>query len=220
MHIFLSFLPKQKQPSLHFSSSSSSASLPFPSMAMSDTMSGPNDWFHFYDQQNFPAGQLLPSSVSDATTVTTTATTQLGISGSTPTQLNPEGRVSKPIRRRSRASRRTPTTLLNTDTTNFRAMVQQFTGAPFAPTPSSATGFPNLGFGFGSRPAHVNPNGLMLAPSAFHLQQQQQLYEQQQSQHYMYSGNREGGDNRFAQRPPNVSDEGPPGVFMGHGGRF
>ncbi|KAE8673055.1 hypothetical protein F3Y22_tig00111812pilonHSYRG00018 [Hibiscus syriacus] len=40
------------------------------------------------------------------------------------------GRVGKPARKRSRASRRTPTTLLNTDTTNFRAMVQQFTGNP------------------------------------------------------------------------------------------
>lgn len=42
------------------------------------------------------------------------------------------GRGARPIRRRSRASRRTPTTLLNTDTTNFRAMVQHFTGSPAA----------------------------------------------------------------------------------------
>ncbi|PWA60778.1 VQ-like protein [Artemisia annua] len=39
-------------------------------------------------------------------------------------------RVTRPsnTRRRSRASRKTPTTLLSTDTTNFRAMVQRFTG--------------------------------------------------------------------------------------------
>ncbi|KAG6591811.1 VQ motif-containing protein 22-like [Cucurbita pepo subsp. pepo] len=55
-------------------------------------------------------------------------------------------RVAKPVRKRSRASRRTPTTLLNTDAANFRAMVQQFTGGPshtlhnfaaFDPTPAA-----------------------------------------------------------------------------------
>ncbi|TKY57541.1 VQ motif-containing protein 22 [Spatholobus suberectus] len=162
---------------------------------MSDAISIPNDWLHFY-QQSFP-GEVIPSSVSDATTVTTTAM---------PAQLSPEGRVSKPIRRRSRASRRTPTTLLNTDTTNFRAMVQQFTGAPSAPD--------HL---FGSRPLPVNPNGLMLAPS-LSLQHQQHVYHQQ---HYTYT---EGGDNAFFQRlsnptpPNNVADRG--GLFVDHGGRF
>lgn len=36
-------------------------------------------------------------------------------------------------RKRSRASRRAPTTVLTTDTSNFRAMVQEFTGIPAAP---------------------------------------------------------------------------------------
>ncbi|KAL3637379.1 hypothetical protein CASFOL_018547 [Castilleja foliolosa] len=36
-------------------------------------------------------------------------------------------------RKRSRASRRAPTTVLSTDTTNFRAMVQEFTGIPAPP---------------------------------------------------------------------------------------
>ncbi|KQJ98225.1 nuclear envelope pore membrane protein POM 121 [Brachypodium distachyon] len=43
-------------------------------------------------------------------------------------------------RKRTRASRRAPTTVLTTDTSNFRAMVQEFTGVPsppFAPTASS-----------------------------------------------------------------------------------
>ncbi|XP_027332956.1 uncharacterized protein LOC113847855 [Abrus precatorius] len=157
-----------------------------------------NEWLHFY-QQNFQA-EVLPA---DATAVTTTGTP-------TQAQLSPEGRVSKPIRRRSRASRRTPTTLLNTDTTNFRAMVQQFTGGPTAP---STPTLPNMAFGFGSRPLPVNPSGLMLAPSLEH----QQLY---QNQHPTYG---EGGDNTFFQRlsnptPPNVTQQG--GLFMDHGGRF
>ncbi|XP_062195108.1 uncharacterized protein LOC133898434 [Phragmites australis] len=36
-------------------------------------------------------------------------------------------------RKRTRASRRAPTTVLTTDTSNFRAMVQEFTGTPSAP---------------------------------------------------------------------------------------
>ncbi|KAG4934791.1 hypothetical protein AAZX31_18G017700 [Glycine max] len=46
-------------------------------------------------------------------------------------------------KKRSRASRRAPTTVLTTDTTNFRAMVQEFTGIPAPPfTSSSSSSFP------------------------------------------------------------------------------
>nr|GMC94716.1 rho GTPase-activating protein gacF-like [Ipomoea batatas]GMC98908.1 rho GTPase-activating protein gacF-like [Ipomoea batatas] len=40
-------------------------------------------------------------------------------------------------KKRSRASRRAPTTVLTTDTSNFRAMVQEFTGIPSPPFTSS-----------------------------------------------------------------------------------
>ncbi|GAA0152700.1 hypothetical protein LIER_37541 [Lithospermum erythrorhizon] len=45
-------------------------------------------------------------------------------------------------KKRSRASRRAPTTVLTTDTTNFRAMVQEFTGIPAPPFTSSSSLFP------------------------------------------------------------------------------
>ncbi|ONM59829.1 VQ motif-containing protein [Zea mays] len=48
----------------------------------------------------------------------------------------------KPPRKRPRASRRPPTTVVTTDTSNFRAMVQEFTGIPAPPPPSFA---PHLG---------------------------------------------------------------------------
>ncbi|KAG0499501.1 hypothetical protein HPP92_003764 [Vanilla planifolia] len=58
-------------------------------------------------------------------------------------------RSRKGVRKRPRASRRTPTTLLNTDASNFRAMVQQFTGVPSVPyTTSHVTSEPST-FGFG-----------------------------------------------------------------------
>ncbi|XP_010526645.1 PREDICTED: uncharacterized protein LOC104804153 isoform X2 [Tarenaya hassleriana] len=41
--------------------------------------------------------------------------------------------VVKRSKKRSRASRRAPTTVLTTDTSNFRAMVQEFTGIPAPP---------------------------------------------------------------------------------------
>ncbi|XP_028758672.1 uncharacterized protein LOC114717629 [Neltuma alba] len=64
--------------------------------------------------------------ISDANTVATTT------SSSSPGPTSPKAinNGSRPIRRRSRASKRTPTTLLTANTTNFRALVQQFTGCP------------------------------------------------------------------------------------------
>ncbi|CAA6658146.1 unnamed protein product [Spirodela intermedia] len=73
-----------------------------------------------------PAVALAPASAPAA------APPPTGSGGGAITQPSMEGRIVKTGRKRSRASRKTPTTLLNTDTTNFRAMVQQFTGAPTA----------------------------------------------------------------------------------------
>eukprot|EP00257_Ricinus_communis_P023741 XP_015583800.1 VQ motif-containing protein 22 [Ricinus communis] len=198
---------------------------------MSETMSSPSDhWGQFYNhhhQQN----QMVPPNrtmfvsgggsdgLSDATVVTTTVTSTAAtatqnpfISGNSSSpragNLSPEGRVSKPVRRRSRASRRTPTTLLNTDTTNFRAMVQQFTGGPSAPFGSgSQINAPNFSFALNPRQTHVNPSGVMV-PGGFHLQyqQQQQQYQQPSQPSYMFSmGNNNSntpshGDHVFFQR--------------------
>ncbi|EYU24001.1 hypothetical protein MIMGU_mgv1a021604mg [Erythranthe guttata] len=55
-----------------------------------------------------------------------------GVSAPTVTNTNQAAAARNP-RKRSRASRRAPTTVLTTDTTNFRAMVQEFTGVPAPP---------------------------------------------------------------------------------------
>lgn len=47
--------------------------------------------------------------------------------------LPPAPAPAKPAKKRPRASRRPPTTVLTTDTSNFRAMVQEFTGIPAPP---------------------------------------------------------------------------------------
>ncbi|XP_022762195.1 VQ motif-containing protein 22-like [Durio zibethinus] len=94
---------------------------------MNETLSSSSEWMQFYQQ-------AIDGSFgfSDATTVTTvTSGNKLRPSSSfvAGDHLTPnKGRISKPVRRRSRASKRTPTTLLNADTKNFRSLVQQFTG--------------------------------------------------------------------------------------------
>ncbi|CAD6225155.1 unnamed protein product [Miscanthus lutarioriparius] len=55
----------------------------------------------------------------------------------------PAAQPPRGSRKRTRASRRAPTTVLTTDTSNFRAMVQEFTGIRPRPSPrASGVGFP------------------------------------------------------------------------------
>lgn len=55
----------------------------------------------------------------------------------TSTNANVNVNAARNPKKRSRASRRAPTTVLTTDTSNFRAMVQEFTGIPAPPFTSS-----------------------------------------------------------------------------------
>ncbi|KAB2020774.1 hypothetical protein ES319_D07G091800v1 [Gossypium barbadense] len=157
-------------------------------------MSSPTDWSHFYCQNLSNQEQVsFDEQGHDATVVSTVTATSSG------GHLSPEGRVGKPARKRSRASRRTPTTLLNTDPTNFRAMVQQFTGGPSAvrfASDSVHLGGPDFGFGV-RQPNAINPGSLTVPPAGFQLQYQQQQQQlqlmQHQNQAYMFS--RLGGNN-------------------------
>ncbi|CAI9777638.1 unnamed protein product [Fraxinus pennsylvanica] len=59
------------------------------------------------------------------------------VSGPSDNHNHDLNQVARNPKKRSRASRRAPTTVLTTDTTNFRAMVQEFTGIPAPPFTSS-----------------------------------------------------------------------------------
>ncbi|CAL4971115.1 unnamed protein product [Urochloa decumbens] len=103
-----------------------------------------------------PAATEATVVTAAAAAGTVSSPTSGGSAGSpTRAQTQPgveSGRVGKPARRRSRASRRAPVTLLNTDTSNFRAMVQQFTGipsGPYGPAGAGAGGGPVISFGGG-----------------------------------------------------------------------
>ncbi|GJN39059.1 hypothetical protein PR202_gb28153 [Eleusine coracana subsp. coracana] len=173
--------------------------------AMSDTGSSFDHWAGLYDPEPTPsdAGGFADGTTAAAATSPTSA----GSGGGSPTkaaahqhQPGIEGpRVGKqPARRRSRASRRAPVTLLNTDTANFRAMVQQFTGIP-AP-PAGAFGAPVINFAadYGLFPP---PAGVMSFDHLHHRSQQQHptstaaaaLHDQlvirrQQQQQQQYTG--------------------------------
>lgn len=114
---------------------------------MNDTNPISTQWLHYYHQPTAsvtnPVAAVTSGGHSETTTstimttsfMTTNTSTISSPSNSTSmlsgtNHLNPQGggTVARPIRRRSRASRRTPTTLLNASTTNFRSLVQQFTG--------------------------------------------------------------------------------------------
>lgn len=144
-------------------------------------MSGPNDWMQFY-QQNFatqapsPPGLSAPAvnllTPADSTVLSNMTTTSPNMNrDSNPDRLSAEGSVSRPARRRPRASRRTPVTTMSTDAANFRAMVQHFTGAPSTTSaPEASRGGMNVEFGLGAaRSGEVAPSGSFQQ----HLQQQQ-----------------------------------------------
>ncbi|KAE8701691.1 Tetratricopeptide repeat-containing protein, putative isoform 1 [Hibiscus syriacus] len=80
---------------------------------------------------------------------------------------------TKNPKKRTRASRRAPTTVLTTDTTNFRAMVQEFTGIPAPPFPGSSSFSRRLDLfcsGSGLQSGHLEPLGSLLRPSARRVQ--------------------------------------------------
>ncbi|XP_022931401.1 VQ motif-containing protein 22-like [Cucurbita moschata] len=154
-------------------------------------MSGPGDWLQFYHQNLTTTAAPPPSDQSTSEMVFVDRVSDAIASANTgaSTGLNPERRVAKPVRRRSRTSRRTPTTLLNTDTTNFRAMVQQFTGGPTPPFASSIS--PNFSLGFGAIPQ--SNSGLISPPSGYPLQ-----FYHHNPQPFMIPASAHGGE--FLQR--------------------
>ncbi|XP_059440319.1 VQ motif-containing protein 22-like [Corylus avellana] len=153
-----------------------------------------HQWLPFYDHQS-AAIDGQPPPLSHDTTIDSSPSAPNNAH-----QLTPKGSVSKAARRRSRASKRTPTTLLNANANNFRALVQQFTGCPSAAISfGNQKGPVNLDFGRG-REENQRIISSLMAPFTnnnnyddhhhFLQQSQSQQYHHQQQQHHhqsMYS---------------------------------
>ncbi|XXG74458.1 hypothetical protein AAC387_Pa07g3171 [Persea americana] len=175
-------------------------------MVMADNSRIPSEWAQSHygrtigrpvDPLRTPPGER--SSIGGETSIrTSTATTTTNM------HVNARGGIGKPTKRRSRASRKGPITLFNTDTANFRAMVQQYTGAPaVAISSGSQPGPPTVNFGFGGR--GLDPyQGMMVPPSQTHptLQQLQQQLVLQRGGESLFSL----GNNNRATSDMGISD--------------
>ncbi|KAI4341919.1 hypothetical protein MLD38_026588 [Melastoma candidum] len=163
----------------------------------------PHHWMHFYQLAPFPLSQpsssssesALVSTIPQSASPPPTTHPNPGPGGSS--GLNPEGRVTKPARRRTRASRRTPTTVMNTDTTNFRAMVQQYTGGPPTASLGSGAGPSMLSFGF--RQGQLAPSSSGIGHAQYSPQQPHQLYDNLLSLNTTNSNNVNSGNSQGNQ---------------------
>ncbi|RWW22290.1 hypothetical protein GW17_00013519 [Ensete ventricosum] len=157
-------------------------------MAVSDTASKPTEWVPF-DRRSI--GQPPPLSPAvfgpSSESIVVTAASSPTASGGTP-RPETESRVVRPARRRTRASRRAPVTLLITDTSNFRAMVQQFTGFPPGP-PYSSSYRPDFGLDFTDPQTTVAPLGHLLHPTYLEHQYEphQRHHHRRHHQQYQYT---------------------------------
>ncbi|XP_047072567.1 uncharacterized protein LOC124681786 [Lolium rigidum] len=155
-------------------------------MAMIDTASSFANWsddlYHYAPSPGLSLGGVADSTII-ATAAAPTSPASAGSGDGSPSRsaagvLGPRA-AGKPsaARKRARASRRAPVTMLNTDAANFRAMVQQFTGIPAPPAgPFSAGGARAINFGV---PDYGFPQQQQQQPAAVsfdHLHQRQQQY--------------------------------------------
>ncbi|XP_076911282.1 uncharacterized protein LOC143569197 [Bidens hawaiensis] len=91
---------------------------------------------------DFATYPMINSNNMMHTTTTTSTKPSTGSESSDHHIHNNIGVTLKNPKKRTRASRRAPTTVLTTDTTNFRQMVQEFTGIPTSPFSSTTTTTP------------------------------------------------------------------------------
>ncbi|KAK8591971.1 hypothetical protein V6N13_062564 [Hibiscus sabdariffa] len=97
---------------------------------------------------------------------------------------SPNGSSSKPIRRRPRVSKKKPTTLVNANASNFRALVQRFTGCPVS---ANTRGPVNLNFALGTehnQRGTTATSTMLAAGSDNHFYYHQETASQQEQQHH------------------------------------
>ncbi|CAN4080389.1 unnamed protein product [Withania somnifera] len=123
----------------------------------------PTQWMDleipYYYQQTHPHELYSDSTIINTNTQNTTGDhhqysintisteNSSHISGNDHELISPKSSIIKPVRRRSRASKKTPTTLLNVSITNFQALVQQHTGCHSSLVFKNQKGPMNLSFG-------------------------------------------------------------------------
>ncbi|XP_065847823.1 uncharacterized serine-rich protein C215.13-like [Euphorbia lathyris] len=112
-------------------------------------------------------------------------------------------------KKRTRASRRAPTTVLTTDTSNFRAMVQEFTGIPAPPFSGSpyTRRFDLFGSGMRSEPVASSSLYHPLRPSAQKVHQQSPfLFSSSSSSSSLMMSNNSSSTNSSTSNPVTTSN--------------
>ncbi|KAM7270805.1 hypothetical protein ACFE04_030019 [Oxalis oulophora] len=180
-------------------------------------MSDSNDWEKLYEITATDDGSSHEATsyglFSDSTNMTSYNPNTIGSSTDQSTTLSKSG--SKPVRRRSRASKKTPTTLLNANANNFRDLVQQFTGCPSVPfSLGSQRGPVNLNFGLVSSDRYDHHHQVMAGSTTTNYYNHHQLpatepqqvsnYEQQSS----VSFDRNEGNNNINNYYNNINHVG------------
>ncbi|GLT49490.1 hypothetical protein SLA2020_230420 [Shorea laevis] len=149
-------------------------------MSTTSTITGCAEWMQFYEQGAFDG--VGAASFPDATTVTASVMTSDG--NLSPVSSSPV----KSTRRRSRASKKAPTTLLNANASNFRALVHQFTGCPTRPL--SRRGPVNLNFALRNEEStQTNVSSASTTPifgTNYYFQHPNQPQPPQQQEHHMF----------------------------------
>ncbi|KAF4357372.1 hypothetical protein F8388_023551 [Cannabis sativa] len=109
-----------------------------------------DEWIQYYHQTLLDGEEPISHNNNHDVLSGVMSSESLGSPGSSSPTASQDPQVStpsKPVRRRSRASKKTPTTLLNANANNFRALVQQFTGCPTPISFANQKGPLNLNFG-------------------------------------------------------------------------
>ncbi|TKY74363.1 Calmodulin-binding protein 25 [Spatholobus suberectus] len=108
--------------------------------ALSQSHPNPNPNYHSLLNLDSQGPRSEPNCTHPESLPSATATTNQCLSGPQPLGHDniinappPNNNLLRNSKKRSRASRRAPTTVLTTDPTNFRSMVQEFTGIPAPP---------------------------------------------------------------------------------------
>ncbi|KAE8709264.1 Copper-exporting ATPase / responsive-to-antagonist 1 / copper-transporting ATPase (RAN1) isoform 1 [Hibiscus syriacus] len=127
-------------------------------------------WMQFYEHTSADEVSAPSTGFSDATAITASTVSS-----------------SKPIRRRPRVSKRKPTTLLNANASNFRALVQQFTGCPATHLSANRRGPINLNFALGKE-HNISGTATSVMPAAgnhyYYRQSHRENSSQQQQQSF------------------------------------
>ncbi|KAJ8758556.1 hypothetical protein K2173_000277 [Erythroxylum novogranatense] len=139
-----------------------------------------SEWLQIYEQtihEHYPTYSSLDNTRVAATGSADSLSSSNSVTAATNhLSYHKAGCVHKPIRRRSRASKKTPITLLKAKPSDFRALVQQFTGCPNGAISfgSRQKGPLNLNFQLGSVQNQCDSSTVM-APVGYYHQRSDQM---------------------------------------------